>query len=67
MLNSRRKQQKGKWGKTRDLFRQIRNIKGAFHPKVGTIKDISGRDPVDAKEIRRNGKNTKKNCIKNRP
>ena len=61
MLNSRRKQQRGK---TRDLFRQIGNIKGAFHPKVGTIKDINGRDPVDAEEIRRKGKNSKKNWIK---
>ena len=60
-------EENNRMGKTRDLFRQIRNIKGAFHPKVGTIKDINGRDPVDAKEIRRNGKNTKKNCIKNRP
>ena len=31
------------------------NIKGAFHPKMGIIKDRNGRDPLDAKEIK-NGK-----------
>ena len=31
-------------GKSRDLFRKIRNIKGAFDPKMGTIKDINGRE-----------------------
>ena len=36
-----------KRGKTRDLFRKSGNIKGAFHPKVGTIKDKNGRDLVD--------------------
>ena len=34
-------------GKTRDLFRKIGNIKGAFHPKMGTIKGKNGRDLVD--------------------
>ena len=31
-------------GKTRDLFKKIRNIRGRFHPKMGTIKDRSGKD-----------------------
>ena len=31
--------------KTRDLFRKIGNIKGTFHPKMGTIKNRIGRDP----------------------
>ena len=31
-------------GKSRDLFRKIGNIKGAFGPKMGTIKDINGRE-----------------------
>ena len=35
-------------GKTRDLFRKIGNIKGAFCPKVGTIKDKNCRDLVDS-------------------
>ena len=38
-------------GKTRDLFRKIRDIKRIFHPKMGTIKDRNGRDLVGAEEI----------------
>ena len=40
-------------GKTRDLFRKIGNIKGAFHPKMGTIKGKNGRDLVDNEEIKK--------------
>ena len=35
-------------GKTRDLFRKIGNIKGTFHPKMGTVKDRNSRDLVEA-------------------
>ena len=45
-------EEKNKRGKTRDLFRTIGNIEGAFHPKMGTIKDKNGRDLVDAEEIK---------------
>ena len=40
-------------GKARDLFRKTGNIKGAFRPKMGTIKDKNGRDLVDAEEIKK--------------
>ena len=40
-------------GKTRELFRKIGNIKGAFHPKMGTIRDKNGRDLADAEEIKK--------------
>ena len=40
----------------RDLFRKIGNIKGAFHPKMGTIKDKNGRDIVNTEEIRKRWK-----------
>ena len=40
-------------GKTRDLFRKIGNIKGAFCPKMGIIKKINGRDPIEAEEIQK--------------
>ena len=39
--------------KTRALFKKTRNIKGTFHPKMGTIKDKNDSDLVDAKEIRK--------------
>ena len=40
-------------GKTRDLFRKTGDIKGTFYPKMVTIKDINGRDLVDAEEIKK--------------
>ena len=39
--------------KTRDLVKKIGNIKGTFHPKMGTIKDRNGRDLVDTEEIKK--------------
>ena len=47
-------------GKSRDLFKKIRDTNGTFHAKMGTIKDRNGRDLI----IRRGGKNTQKNCTK---
>ena len=40
-------------GKTRDLFKNIRDTKGTFHPKVGTIKDRNGMDPTEGEDIRK--------------
>ena len=40
-------------GKTRDLFRKIRDIKGTFHVKMGTIKCRNGMDLTEAKDIKR--------------
>ena len=45
----------------RDLIKKIRDTKGIFHVKMGTIKDRNGTDPTEAEEIRRGGKNTQKN------
>ena len=38
-------------GKTRDLFKKIRDMRGTFHAKIGTIKDRNGMDLTDAKDI----------------
>ena len=40
-------------GKTRDLFKKIRNTKGTFHTKMGSIKDRNSMDLAEAKDIRR--------------
>ena len=40
-------------GKTRDLFEKTRDTKGAFHAKMGTIKDRSGRDITEAEDIKK--------------
>ena len=45
-------------GKTRDLFKNIRDIKGTFHAKMGTIKGINGMDLTEAEDIKRGCKNT---------
>ena len=50
-------------GKTRDLFKKIRDTKGTFHAKMGSIKDRNGMDPTEAEDIRRGGKNIQ-NCTK---
>ena len=51
-------------GKTRDLFKKIRDTKGTFYAKMGSVKDRSGRDLTEAEVLRRGGKNTQKNCTK---
>ena len=50
--------------KTRDLFKKIRDTKGTFHAKTGTIKDRNGMDLTKQKILRRGSKNTQKNCTK---
>ena len=48
-------------GKTRDLLKKIRDTKGTFHAKMGTIKDRNGMDLTEAEAIK---KNTQKNYTK---
>ena len=40
-------------GKTRDLFKEIRDTKGTFHAKTGSIKDRNGMDLTDAQDIKK--------------
>ena len=40
-------------GETRDLFKKIRDSKGTFHAKMGSIKDRNGRDLTEAENIKR--------------
>ena len=40
-------------GNTRDLFKNIRDTKGTFHAKMGSIKDRNGRDPTEAEDIKK--------------
>ena len=52
-------------GKTRDLFKKIRDIKGKFHAKKGIIKDRNSVDLTEAENIKKRWqKNTQKNCTK---
>ena len=40
-------------GKTRDLFKKIRDTEGTFHAKMGTIKDRNGMDLTEAEDIKK--------------
>ena len=40
-------------GKTRDLFKKIRDIKGIFHAKMGSIKDRNSMDLIEAEDIKK--------------
>ena len=52
-------------GKTRDLFKKIRDIKGSLHAKMGTIKDKNGLDVREAEDIKKRWQEyTEKNCTK---
>ena len=51
-------------GRARDVFKKIRDTKGNFHVKMGSIKDRNGRNLTKQKILRRGGKNTQKNCTK---
>ena len=58
-------EENNRMGKTRDLFKKMRDTKGTFHAKIGSIKDRNGMDLTEAEILRRGGKNTQKNCTKN--
>ena len=45
-------------GRTRDLFKKIRDTKDTFHAKLGTIKDRNGMDLTEAEDIKKGVKNT---------
>ena len=51
-------------GKTRDLFKKIRDTKGTFHANMGTIKDRNDMDLTEAEDIKKRWQNTQKNCTK---
>ena len=46
-------EENNRMGKTRDLFKNIRDIKGTFHAKMGTIKDRNGMDLTEAENIKK--------------
>ena len=51
-------------GKTRDVFKKIRDTKGTFHAKMDSIKDRNSMGLIEAEDIKKSGKNTQKNCTK---
>ena len=57
-------EENNRMGKTRNLFKKIRDTKGTFYAKMGLIKDRNGMDLTEQKILRRGGKNTQKNYTK---
>ena len=59
-----KKEENNRMGKAGELFKKFRDMKGIFHAKMGSIKDKNGMDLTEAEDIKRDGKNTQKNCTK---
>ena len=57
-------QENDRMGKTRDFFKKIRDTKGTFHVKMGTIKERNRMGLTEQKMLRRGGENTQKNYTK---
>ena len=46
-------EESNRMGKTRDLFKKIRDTKGTFHTKMSSIKDRNGRDITEAEDVKK--------------
>ena len=57
-------EENNRMGKSRDLFKKIRDTKGIFHVKMGTKRDRNGMDLTEAEDIKKRWKTTQKNCTK---
>ena len=57
-------EENNRMGKTRDLFKKIRDPKGTFHAKMGSIKDRNGMDLTEAEDMKKRWQDTQKNCTK---
>ena len=53
MISAKEIEEKNRMGKTRDLFKKIRDIKGTFHAKMGTIKDRNGMVLTETADIKK--------------
>ena len=51
-------------GKTRNLFKKIRDTKGTFHAQMGSIKDRNDMDLTEAEDVKKRCINTQENCTK---
>ena len=52
-MRNAKKKENNRMGKTRDLFKKIRDTKGIFHATKGTIKDRNGMDLTEAEDIKK--------------
>ena len=57
-------EENNRMGRTRDLFKKIRDTKGTFHAKLSSIKDRNGMDLTEAEDIKKRWQEYTKNCTK---
>ena len=57
-------EENNRMGKTRDLFKKIRDTKGTFHEKMGRRKDRNGMDLTEAEDIKKRWQEYTENCTK---
>ena len=57
-------EENNRMGKTRDLFKKIRDTKGTFHAKMGSIKDRNHMDLTEAEDIKKRWQEYTDNCTK---
>ena len=57
-------EENNRMGKTRDLFRKIRDTKGTFHAKMGLIKDRNGLDLTEAEDFKKRWQEYTEECTK---
>ena len=57
-------EEKNRMGKTRDLFKKIRDTKGIFHARIGSIKDRNGMDLTEAEDIKKRWQEYKEELYK---
>ena len=57
-------EENNRMGKTRDLFKKIRDNKGTFHAKMGLINDRNGMGITESDHAKKRWQNTQKNCTK---
>ena len=57
-------EEKNRMGKTRDLFKKIRDTEGTFHAKMGLIKDRNGTDLTEAEDIKKRWQECTEDCTK---
>ena len=60
VINAKKDRKTTEW-ETRDLFKKIRDTKGTFHAKTGTIKDRNGMDLTESEDIKKSSNSTHKN------
>ena len=57
-------EENNRMGKTRDLFKKIKDTKGIFHAKMGTVKDRNGMDPTEAEDTKKRWHEYTEDCTK---